>query len=274
MTGSAFVSGPNARFLAGHPPPPPSGSHTVRALGVSMLVHIVPLVLIGIVTARLTSERGATSAAEQIASTLVWARDVAGQHGGAEGAAPRERPLSPVNAVPPPSSHPQTEASLTQVPAYEIPVTSMVPELRALPGVMSPISALPSGNGDTPGGGERGGTGTHGAGPGDGNGDTGLGGDGIRGVIGATSPVVLKEVKPGYTSEAMRARIQGKVLVRAVVMPDGSVGAARIVESLDPVFGLDQEALNAVRQWRFNPGRFGGKPVAVPVDIELTFVLR
>jgi protein TonB len=72
----------------------------------------------------------------------------------------------------------------------------------------------------------------------------------------------------------MRARIQGTVIVQVVVMPDGSVGVARVVRSLDPVFGLDQEALRAVKLWRFSPGRFGGRPVPVTVNIELTFTLR
>jgi outer membrane biosynthesis protein TonB len=44
--------------------------------------------------------------------------------------------------------------------------------------------------------------------------------------------------------------------------------------SQDPVFGLDQEAVDAVKLWRFNPGRLGGRPVPVIVDIELTFTLR
>jgi len=48
----------------------------------------------------------------------------------------------------------------------------------------------------------------------------------------------------------------------------------RVIRSLDPVFGLDQEALKAARQWRFVPGRRQGQPVPVLVSIELTFTLR
>src|SRR5450759_4506282 len=47
-----------------------------------------------------------------------------------------------------------------------------------------------------------------------------------------------------------------------------------IVKSLDPVFGLDQEAIKAAKQWRFAPGKRQGQPVAVLVSIELTFTLR
>jgi outer membrane biosynthesis protein TonB len=47
-----------------------------------------------------------------------------------------------------------------------------------------------------------------------------------------------------------------------------------VVRSLDPTFGLDQEAIKAARQWRFRPGRLMGEAVPVLVTIELTFTLR
>ena len=87
-------------------------------------------------------------------------------------------------------------------------------------------------------------------------------------------PRVIKEVKPQYTSDAMRAKVQGLVLLECVVRSDGSVGNVQVVRSLDPTFGLDQEAVNAARQWRFAPGTRMGEPVAVLVTIELTFTLR
>ena len=79
---------------------------------------------------------------------------------------------------------------------------------------------------------------------------------------------------PKYTAEAMRAKVQGIVLVEAVVLPDGSVGDVTIVRSLDRNFGLDDEAINAAKQWRFQPGMRFGEPVAVLVTIELSFTLR
>ena len=91
---------------------------------------------------------------------------------------------------------------------------------------------------------------------------------------GVTSPRILRQVKPAYTSEAMRAKVQGEVLLRCVVLPDGSVGRVEIVKSLDNVFGLDQEAIKAARQWKFVPGTRLGEPVAVRVTIALDFTLR
>ena len=57
-----------------------------------------------------------------------------------------------------------------------------------------------------------------------------------------------------------------------MVLPDGSVGDVTVIRSLDPVFGLDEEALRA-RQWRFLPGARSGEPVAVLVTIVLEFRL-
>jgi TonB family protein len=57
-------------------------------------------------------------------------------------------------------------------------------------------------------------------------------------------------------------------------MPDGTVGDVHVIRSLDPVFGLDQEAIKAARQWRFVPGLKDGQPVPIMVTIELTFTLR
>ena len=72
----------------------------------------------------------------------------------------------------------------------------------------------------------------------------------------------------------MRAKVQGTVLLECVVLPDGSVGNVQVSKSLDPNFGLDQEAIKAAKQWRFRPGTRQGQPVAVLVTIELTFTLR
>ncbi len=87
-----------------------------------------------------------------------------------------------------------------------------------------------------------------------------------------SAPVLVKQVKPQYTQEAMRARVQGVVTLECVVQPDGSVGEARVTKALNP--GLDEEALKAVRQWRFKPGLKDGKSVPVRITLEMTFTLR
>jgi TonB family protein len=87
-------------------------------------------------------------------------------------------------------------------------------------------------------------------------------------------PRVVHEVKPKYTRAAMEARLEGLIEVEAVVLTDGTVGAVVVTRSLDPLLGLDDEAIRAVKQWVFQPGSRSGKPIDVLVTIELTFALK
>ena len=112
------------------------------------------------------------------------------------------------------------------------------------------------------------------SGGGSGAGAGGLGGGVYRPGSGVINPRILREVKPQYTADAMRAKVQGTVLLECVVLSDGTVGRIDVVKSLDPTFGLDSEAVKAARQWRVQPGTRFGEPVAVLVTIELTFTLR
>ena len=128
------------------------------------------------------------------------------------------------------------------------------------------------------GGGAGTGTGT-GVGPGSGSGlgpgsGGGTGGGVYRPGNGVTLPRVLHEERPQYTSDAMRAKVQGTVLLECIVRPDGTVSDVQVVRSLDPTFGLDQQAVAAARKWRFAPGTRLGEPVPVLITIELTFTLR
>ena len=84
---------------------------------------------------------------------------------------------------------------------------------------------------------------------------------------------MLREVKPTYTAEALRAKIQGSVLLEVVVQRDGTPRDIRVIRSLDPK-GLDLEAVLAVERWRFRPGRLNGVPVDVLVTIALDFSVR
>jgi TonB family protein len=90
--------------------------------------------------------------------------------------------------------------------------------------------------------------------------------------IGAPRPT--REVRPTYTPEGLQAKIQGQVDLEMVVTPDGTVGKARIVRSLDTTYGLDEQALTAAKQWTFLPGTLDGKPVPVLIYITLEFKIR
>ena len=86
-------------------------------------------------------------------------------------------------------------------------------------------------------------------------------------------PTLVREVKPAYTAQAIAARIQGTVLMSTVVLADGTVGDVTVVRSLDTVYGLDAQAVSAVKQWLFNPGQKDGVAVAVRVTVEMSFTL-
>jgi TonB family protein len=87
-------------------------------------------------------------------------------------------------------------------------------------------------------------------------------------------PRALRTRVPNYTSAAMRAKIQGEVLVEVSVDASGFVTDARVVESLDPIFGLDANAVEAARQWRFTPALLDGRPVPATARITLQFRLH
>ena len=89
-----------------------------------------------------------------------------------------------------------------------------------------------------------------------------------------TTPKLVKEVKPEYTPEARAAKIQGTVLLETVIRADGTVGDVKVTRSLDEKYGLDQQAVIAVKQWVFTPGMRDGKATDVTVSIELSFTLR
>lgn len=86
-----------------------------------------------------------------------------------------------------------------------------------------------------------------------------------------SAPVPTFHPEPKYTEEARKARIEGSVMLSLVVDPDGNTRNIKVVKSLDP--GLDQKAIEAVSQWKFNPGKKSGTPVAIQAQIAVTFRL-
>jgi TonB family protein len=135
-------------------------------------------------------------------------------------------------------------------------------------------------NADSQGSGAGGGAGTgQGTGIGEGNGSGvgpgsggGTGGGPYRPGAGITPPGLLREVKPDYTEEARRRGVEGDVLLEIVVRKDGGVGEVKVLQGLTG--GLDQRAIDAVRQWRFSPAHRFGTPVDVIVEVAVQFKLR
>jgi TonB family protein len=81
-------------------------------------------------------------------------------------------------------------------------------------------------------------------------------------------PRVIKGAKPQYPQAAFAAKIEGTVLVEALIDVEGRISRARVIQSVP---GLDEAALEAARRWRFEPARKAGKPVATIIHMPVAF---
>jgi periplasmic protein TonB len=114
-----------------------------------------------------------------------------------------------------------------------------------------------------------------GIGPGDGiRGENGYGGGSGDGSVYrwgdlTVAPVLILKVEPGYSEEARRARFQGAVLMRLIIDQSGTPRSVQVVRAAG--LGLDELAVNAVKQWRFRPGMKDGRAVAVRANAEVSF---
>lgn len=199
-------------------------------------------------------------------------------------------PPKPAPRIPPPPPPPAPVAQ----PKPEPPKIDPPPPPPPLPAVNAPVAPQPADQHDkigTPtapattardsqGPGAGGGAGTgHGTGTGEGDGNGlgdgsggGTGGGAFRPGAGIDPPSLLREVKANYTDDARRRRIQGEVELEIVVRRDGSVGDVRVLRGL--AAGLNDKAVEAVRQWRFSPAHRHGAAVDVVVTVSVEFKLR
>jgi protein TonB len=190
---------------------------------------------------------------------------------------PRLKPLPPpeVKPVERPIEPPPPIAKPDPVPPVVAPVASAPADQRDQAGVLTdapPSNSQGSGNGGGSGTGQGSGIG-QGAGPGIGEGSGGgTGGGPYRPGSGIAAPELLHEVRPDYTEEARRRALSGEVVLEIIVRSDGRVGAVKVLQGLGA--GLDQRAIDAVRQWRFSPARRLGTPVDVLVEVAVEFRLR
>jgi periplasmic protein TonB len=156
------------------------------------------------------------------------------------------------------------------------PVVASASDARDREGVIENGRADVESQGSGTGGGAGTGHGTGsgeglGSGIGDGSGG-GTGGGPYRPGSGVEPPRLLREVKAQYTDEARRRSISGDVILEIIVRRDGSVGDVKVLQGLGA--GLDQRAIEAVRQWRFDPAKRKGAPVDVVVEVAVEFMLR
>jgi len=261
-------------------PFPQDPFHAHRRTGGAMASGVMHLVAIASLIAlfRAIPEKAGSTAAPALIPTgiIFFTHDDAGggRDGGGDHSKAAPRPVREVGHAA--ASTPQTAQpsdNITDHPPEEIATLPVKPIGDGSTPLVGAIDGNPASTSLGPG--DRGAGTTVGNDPGIGN----KPGSGFGNAIGAggpgvTTPTVITQIKPRYTADAMRLRIQGSVWVECVVMPDGSVGDARVTRSLDARFGLDDEAIAAAKQWRFRPGTLNGKPVPVVVSIELMFSVR
>ena len=168
------------------------------------------------------------------------------------------------------NQNPQLAVEPTVVVPPEIRMSHLGPLGDPFSTVLGPPSNGP-GSGGGIGSGSGGGVGS-GRGPGVGPGwGGGIGGGPYRVGGGVSAPRAIYAPDPEFSEEARRAKYQGTVVLWVVVGSDGRPHDVRVQRSLG--MGLDEKALEAIRLWRFEPGRKDGVAVAVEVNVEFNFRL-
>lgn len=171
------------------------------------------------------------------------------------------------------NDHPKLAVEPTVVIPPQVKLAS-----NNMPNLGDPMSSIPAGppsNGTGAGGGIGSGVGGgvgSGTGPGVGPGSGGgIGGGVFRVGGGVSAPRAILTPDPDYSEEARKAKYQGTVVLWLIVGPDGRPRDVKVARSLG--MGLDQKAIEAVKNWKFEPAQKDGKPVAVQINVEVNFRL-
>jgi TonB family protein len=266
------------------------GTYAVRRsnFALSVLAHAVALALLltsmVVVSTKAVHEQAISLIPPDLSEYVPVAPSIKSIHGGG-GGGDRDKVLAPQGRLP--------KTAMEQITPPEVvvrnnnakltvePTVVMPPQIRMsskLPNLGDPKSSVvgpPSngtGSGSGIGSGEGGGIGSGiggGVGPGIGG---GYGGGAFTvGVGGVTAPRAIYKPDPEYSTEARQAKYQGTVVLSLIVGADGIPRAVKVARALG--MGLDEKAMEAVRQWRFEPAMKDGKPVAVLVNVEVAFRL-
>jgi protein TonB len=244
-----------------------------RSTAVAMLLHAAAIALIFWMTAM------HVQFAAPVKTTLVTDlatppkmdldQDRMGGGGGQRGLAPVSKGQLPKFAkvqITPPMAPPMEEPKI-HMPEPTIEVqTNLKMANNNMPNLGDPNSPL---LGNSLGNGRGTGIGS-GSGSGIGPGIGGNLGGGLHHVGGGVSkPEVIYEVEPEFSEEARKAKFMGVVTVNLIVDQKGLPENVHILRGVG--MGLDQKAVEAVKQYRFKPAMLGGKPVAVEVNVEVDF---
>jgi TonB family protein len=203
------------------------------------------------------------------------------ESGGGGGGGDRDKLQASKGALPklsrqqitPPMVVVRNEAPKLPVPPEVVVPQMNLPQIGNLGDPLAKVSLASNGTGSGGGigSGSGGGVGS-GRGPGVGPGwGGGIGGGAYRVGGGVSAPRALYAPDPEYSEEARKAKWQGTVVLWVIVGPDGRPRDIKIQRSLG--MGLDEKAIEAVRQWKFDPAKKDGQPVAVQINVEVNFRL-
>ena len=268
-------------------------SYKKQSAGVSLVVHIAMvggLIAISIIGARAVKNIEKPKAtvnliAPDLTPQLPMTHKKEPSSGGGGGGGDRDKLQAPKGKLPKLAMEQITPPAIVirnDNPKLPVEPTVVVPPQIKLasnmPNIGNPLTAVPSGppsNGTGSGGGIGSGSGGgvgSGTGPGVGPGrGGGIGGGVFRVGGGVSAPRALDTPDPEYSEEARKAKYQGTCVLWLIVDQSGKPRDIKVARSLG--MGLDEKAIEAVRNWKFSPAMKDGKPVAVQINVEVNFRL-
>jgi TonB family protein len=258
----------------------------------SALVHVVVLGLIlsgavfghNVVEQAKPHETVTLIAPSPDSYTLPVAKQIASGGGGGGERSPLPAPKGRLPKIAPQQITPSQIVVRKEPPKLEVePTVVAPPQIRLAENHMpnlgnpsaTPIPSAPPSNGIGSGGGIGSGSGGgvgvgHGAGVGEGSGG-GIGGGVYKVGGGIAAPQPMSTPDPEYTEAARNAKTQGTCVLWLIVDEQGRPRDIHVVRGLG--FGLDQKAIDAVKQWRFQPALKDGRAVSVQIRVEVGFRL-
>jgi periplasmic protein TonB len=268
-------------------------SYKKQSAGISLVVHVA--MIGGLVALSILGAKAVKNIEKPRETVTLIAPDLTPQlpitpkkeqsMGGGGGGGDRDKLQAPKGKLPKQSMEQITPPAMVirnDNPKLPVEPTVVVPPqiklTSSMPNLGNPLSPMPSGppsNGTGSGGGIGSGAGGgvgSGTGPGVGPGHGGgIGGGAFKVGGGVSAPRALDTPDPEYTEEARRAKYQGTCVLWLIVGPDGKPRDVKVARALG--MGLDQKAIEAVRNWKFAPAMKDGQPVAVQINVEVSFRL-
>ena len=269
-------------------------SYKKQSASVSLVLHV--MMVVGLIAISIMGARVVKNAEKPRETVTLIAPDLSPpplpmtkkqepSSGGGGGGGDRDKLQAPKGKLPKQAMEQITPPAMVirnDNPKLPVEPTVVVPPQIKLasnmPNLGNPMSAVPSGppsNGTGSGGGIGSGSGGgvgSGTGPGVGPGrGGGIGGGIFRVGGGVSAPRALDTPDPEYSEEARKAKYQGTCILWLIVDPNGRPRDIKVARALG--MGLDEKAIEAVRNWKFSPAMKDGKPVAVQINVEVNFRL-